>query len=184
MVMINYLNEPHWQAYPNYPIVPATLQNWLFYQGSFVARLENDGIKKPEIIVLKRHWELPLLSERLALKSHLHHYALVREVLIKSDEKVWMYARTVFPQQTLTGPERQLLFLKNRSLGTVLFNYPHLQRSEFELACLNPGSTWYKKITQFTPLNDEPVWARRSIFIVNNKPILLSEVYLPDMNKI
>jgi chorismate--pyruvate lyase len=171
--------EPQWQI--KYNDVPALMGTWLFYKYSFMERLKQYGIKQPEIIVLKQDWEEPLLSESNQLSINSSDQALVREVLIKSAEGHWMMARTVFPKATLTGEERQFMEMKNQSLGSILFKYPDLQRSEFEIACLTRYTRWYQQISKMITLTVEPLWARRSIFTFQNKVILLSEVFLPDV---
>jgi chorismate lyase len=138
------------------------LTTWLLCASSFMQRLKNHGIANARIQVLRENWCMPALDECLKLNIPSRRFALVREVLIDSDEGQWMYARTVIPQTTLTGKERRLRLLKNRSLGSVLFKDPSMVRSPFE----------------FTRV-DGKLWARRSEFHLGNKPLLLTEIFFP-----
>ncbi len=142
------------------------LQPWLTHSGSFMKRLKEHRVEYPEIEVLKHRFEFPSLAERISLNIKPRHYALIREVMIKSHEKQWMFARTVFPQESLTGSLRQLIHLKNKSLGSVLFKNPHLIRSECEFYCVD---------------ENEDLWGRRSTFIIQHKAILLDEIFLQDL---
>ena len=178
--MIEALSEPRWQLTPA-AALPENLEGWVWHAASFVERLKQHGVKNPEIVVLKEGFEQPLPSEQKALLSPIGLTAWIREVLIQSQEGVWMYARAVFPKATLTGPEEQFMRLGTRSLGSVLFQYPDLVRSEFEVAELTPSSLWHQTISNYYPLAEKSVWGRRSLFTFQQKQLLLSEVFLPDI---
>src|SRR5579872_6903802 len=91
--------------------IPQRLRHWILHSGSFMQRLQQQGVKNAEVQVLQTSWCVPEYSERKALRISARQFAWVREVLIASGDQYWMFARTVFPQQTLTGAERQLFFL-------------------------------------------------------------------------
>ncbi len=78
---------------------------------------------------------------------------MVREVLIKSDDTVWMYARTIFPRDILQGKWQQLAHLQNRSLGSVLFADPDVRRGEFEIGLLASDMAWHQEIAQFADIS-------------------------------
>lgn len=129
-------------------------------------RLVVHGVIDAQIRVLNEGWGLPSTQERLQLSLPNRVVAWVREVSIQSGETVWMFARTVIPQQTLSGKEKILQRLKNRSLGSVLFNYPDLQRSEFH---------YFVK---------EDLPARQSVFCFGGKSLLLTEVFFPAIGEL
>jgi chorismate--pyruvate lyase len=81
----------------------------------------------------------------------------------------------------LTGEEQALAHLKERSLGSVLFKNPALQRSEFEIACLKPRMFLHSKAITAVEQSLPDLWARRSLFSLPGKSLLLTEVFLPDM---
>jgi chorismate--pyruvate lyase len=159
--------------------IPEGLHEWLLHKGSFMQRLKQQGIASSHIQVVCHAWQQPTFDERKILNIAHRQFALVREVIISSDQGVWMFARTVFPQQTLTGQERVLRHLKNRALGSKLFKDPTMHRSEFELAAITPDMDWYQKIKHFAVITAPVLWARRSVFHLKNKPLLLAEVFLP-----
>ena len=144
--------------------IPSQVKPWLQDKHSFIQRLKKHGVLQPQISVLKQQRACPSELERQVLGISPRQNAFIREVLIHSENKHWMVARTVIPQKTLTGAERQLQYLADRSLGSVIFKNPHLQRSEFDYFCL-----------------DEELWGRRSVFTIRHKLILLSEVFLRDI---
>lgn len=91
-----------------------------------------------------------------------------------------MFARTVIPARTLTGNERRLSRLGNRSLGAVLFTTPGTERDAVELARIQPHQAMYNDAIRC--LSDPPaaIWGRRSVFRMNRKPLLVTEVFLPE----
>jgi chorismate--pyruvate lyase len=157
------------------------LSEWLIYSGSFMQRLKQHGVLDAKIEVLREGWYLPDREERMTLDMPFRTFAWVREVSIFSGDKVWMFARTVIPQETLTGEGRELQHLKTRSLGSVLFRYPDLQRSDFDYFFVKEGDARYKKISQAMSVSVDSLCARRSMFILREKSLLLTEVFFPEV---
>lgn len=123
---------------------------------------------QPQVVVLSQDWCYPRESERACLGVPRHRYVFVREVEIRSNNEPLLYARTTIPASTLTGPERRLAHLGVNSLGSVLFSYPGLERSPFEI-----------KPCQLLQYSSSVLWERRSLFYLKGKPLLLTEVFLP-----
>lgn len=171
--------EPTWKV--QHDEIPCPWQAWLLHAGSFMQRLVQHGVSDARIQVLHQCWQLPEPEERELLGMDFRVYALIREVLILSMDNDWMFARTIFPRRTLTGQQQQLARLKNRSLGSVLFKDPALQRSEFVIAYLQPELRWHAKVVQVVGHTLPDLWARRSLFTLHGKSLLLTEVFLPDI---
>ena len=161
--------------------IPLPFRAWVMHAGSFMQRLVQQGVNDAHVQVLRQRWMCPKLEERQLLGIEKGVHALVREVLILSEQSQWMFARTVIPRSTLTGEEQQLAHLNNRPLGSVLFKDPTMKRGEFEIACLQPGEQWHAKISEVTGLLLPDLWARRSLFTLQGKSLLLAEVFLPDI---
>ncbi len=162
--------------------VPAELSTWLRHKGSFMRRLKKFGVHTAVIQVIQEGWQNPTLEESAVLNIKPRQLVLVREVLIESPSAAkWMFARTVVPRATLSGKEQQLARLKNRSLGSVLFKDPQLRRSKFELSCMRRGSEWYQRIVGLLVTDAPEFWARRSVFTINKKSLLLTEIFSPDV---
>lgn len=172
----------NWQSYPFFQNDLAALEcDWLLHAGSFMQRLREHGIDNPEVQVLQESWQVPLQDEAQQLNLESHDQALVREVLIKSHDAVWMYARTIFPKGILQGKWQELAHLQNRSLGSVLFADPDVRRGEFEIGLLMPDMAWHQEIAQFADIYAKKLWARRSVFFIENKRLLLIEVFMPEV---
>ncbi len=161
--------------------IPGSFRAWIEHAGSFMQRLVQHHIADARIHVLKQRWLRPKVDEKRLLGIEGSAPALVREVLIRSEGKQWMFARTVIPRDTLTGEEQQLAHLKDRPLGSVLFKDPTMKRSEFEFARLQSGEKWHAQIAHVAGCALPDLWARRSLFSLQGKSLLLTEVFLPDI---
>jgi chorismate--pyruvate lyase len=156
--------------------IPASLRPWLLDQGSLTQRLIAASGNRFAVQVIKQRWELPRLSERLALGMGSKQLALVREVILLGADTPWVYARSILPMSSLTGRLRKLRKLDNRPLGALLFNDKTMCRSGIEVACLTSDNTTIPgELGDF----DNPMWGRRSVFRLDNKPLLVSEIFLP-----
>lgn len=96
---------------------------------------------------------------------------MIREIVMSGNQQDWVFARSVLPLSTLTGRLRQLRTLDNRPLGALLFREPSMQRSAIEISRLEPHNFNYP--------SEQRCWARRSVFKLDNKPLLVAEVFLP-----
>ena len=105
---------------------------------------------------------------------------LVREVLLFCDNKPQVFARSLLPLHSLTGNEAQLAKLGEQSLGQILFNHPDLKRKGIEVASFDQQSTVAALANEYQLSVAEPLWGRRSVFVVNDKPLMVAEVFLPN----
>jgi chorismate--pyruvate lyase len=155
--------------------VPAEIQSWLFDPTSLTARLKNKCTSEFRVEVLSQMTQKPRLDEFKALGMETGNNALVRQVRLCCGHACWVYARTVIPFSTLKGKQRIYANLGTRPLGAMLFADRTMQRDEVMVTSL-PGSD----LPAGLGLEEhDTVWGRRSVFRVNNKPLLVSEYFLP-----
>lgn len=131
--------------------------------------------------VLAQGWARPQHNEVLALGMRDGSWGFVREVHLLCDDKPWVYARTVIPRTTLTGPRRRLTHLKSRPLGAVLFADPSMRRAAVEIARLTPCDKLYPAALRHLVERPPMIWGRRSLFTLGGKPLLVSEIFLPSI---
>ena len=136
-------------------------------------------VDQERVVPLKRrqHDQLrraPLPSEQRLLDIAPRQQALVREVVLTLDHQPVVFARSVFPHASLTGPLTHLRRLQNRSLGEILFRNPRMQRSPFELSLI-PGNSAYLHPELRQAL---AAWGRRSRFDISGRALMVSEVFL------
>lgn len=159
-----------WKRYrrPLMHEIPTHWRSWIFDTGSLTARLIRKSQGNFRVDLLGQHWDKPSPSERRALAMRDHHLALTREVYLYGRDVPWVFAHSVIPATTLTGKERQLAHLGTRPLGAYLFKCQSMRRTGLEVGKLviSPSQT---------------LWARRSVFWLSEKPLLVCEYFLPEL---
>jgi chorismate lyase len=154
--------------------LPYAVRPWLLDESSLTVRLIACCDGQFSVRKLAHRWERPELSEQRLLDLPHGRVAMVRDVLLCCDARPMVFARSVLPLATLTGPLRHLRRLSNQSLGSFLFRQPSLQRTPFEVTRIEPGTGW---LPAYLP-GSGPRWARRSRFTVGGRPLLVTEVFL------
>ncbi len=169
--------EPSWSQHSlRLSTTDHRLQHWLLDRGSLTSRLQHLSHGQLRVEILNQRWAKPRLSEARALEIDPHRIALIREVILCGNNEPWIYARSVLPQSTLTGRLRCLRQLDNRPLGALLFNDPGMRRSPIEIASFKADNPL---IPESVRSHQQPLWARRSCFFLDAKPLLVSETFLP-----
>lgn len=163
--------------------LPRELVPWLLDRASLTHRVQQACAGAFRVEVLSQGWQRPQLDERLALNMRSGTYAIVREVRLLCDRQPWVYARTVVPLRTLSGAQRRLGELGSRPLGALLFTDRSMRRGDLELARIRPGQRLFAAATAGVRPPPEEVWARRSVFFVRDKPLLVQELFLPELNR-
>jgi chorismate--pyruvate lyase len=175
--------EPQWQAHSSLARHGATpaLLDWLLDPGSLTARLLANCQGAFRVLLRYQGWQRAMLNEAQALGMRPHERCFVREVHLLCEERPWVFARTVIPVRTLTGPRRQLARLGGKPLGAFLFADPRVQRSGIEVAALEPAQPLFQRAV--APLAHAPatIWGRRSAFYLSGHPLLVSEIFLPEI---
>lgn len=154
----------------------AVERQWLFDAGSLTTALKQASQGQFQLQVLAQRLERPRLDEAKCLSLKSRELALIREVLMSGYGQPWVFARSVIPLSTLQGSLRYLKNLDNRPLGALLFKDPSMSRSPLLAAKLTPSQLHYPVA--------EPVWARRSLFQLQGKPLLVCEMFLPTFTPI
>ncbi|MGH1439912.1 MAG: chorismate--pyruvate lyase family protein [Cellvibrionaceae bacterium] len=168
--------EPLWRktSYRHYTLDP-TLKFWLFDQGSLTQKLITLSNKQFRVQVLQQKIERAQFSEYRALKLNNRRWAVIREVMLYGNDTPWVYARTIIPLSTLKGKLRRLHYLGSRPLGGALFADPSMRRKTVEIASVS---------AQHLPTKAkgvQPLWGRRSLFILKDKPLLVGEIFLEEL---
>jgi chorismate--pyruvate lyase len=158
---------------------PARYAAWLRDPTSLTQRVQAACSGHFRVAVLSQVWARPSRSEARALRLRPGVRALVRQVCLMCDDSPWVYASTVIPRTTLTGVQRKLARLHTRPLGAVLFADPTMRRGQVEVARLVHGDCLYAHAVAALAQPPAEIWARRSLFFLRNKPLLVTEAFLP-----
>lgn len=178
----NYAHaEPRWQYYRRAPAagIPATLREWLFDEGSLTQRLIQASGNQFQVDIICQHIARPRRSEAQVLNMPPRELALVREVLLRGRGEPWVYARSILPVTTLQGPLRRLRKLDSRPLGALLFKDPSMVRGPMQVANIHPVCHALPEAVKQCCQIHHSLWGRRSVFYLSEKPLLVSEIFLP-----
>ena len=129
--------------------------------------------------VLSQQWVNPEVDEARLLDIPYRQTALLRQVQLLCGDTVCVYARSIIPLKTLKGKHRRLRFLGNRPLGAYLFANPSLRRNQQQLAIIAKKDALYEIATSGSQQGSAQIWGRRSLFTIDEKPLLVSEFFLP-----
>ena len=158
-----------------------SIRSWLLDTSSLTQRLITHCHGQFQVEVLDESWGRPAPGELQTLGMKPGTFARIRQVRLLCDGVPWVFARTVIPYKTLKGPVRRLKMLGNRSLGEVLFADKSMSRGELEIAGITEGDYLYRTATQGLANKSPVIWGRRSVFSLSGKPLLVNEIFLPDL---
>ncbi|MFC3095408.1 chorismate--pyruvate lyase family protein [Alteromonas sediminis] len=146
------------------------LRNWLLDTGSLTERIQSHC--RQFSVYRIGQGVAPLSTEETQRLNDIDSAYEIREVLLLADDTPWVFARSVVPVSLSTGEWRDL---GSQPLGKLLFNDTRFTRGEFEVAEV-PFSVLSS--LPITPVS-HPLYGRRSLFTLEEKQILVAEVFLP-----
>lgn len=156
--------------------VPPLLLPWLFDTSSLTARMIEHCGQDFLVRVISQRWQKLDAEEASVMALKNVHSALIRQVVLCCGERPLVYARTVIPATTVQGAQRRYASMGSRPLGAMLFADRTMRREEVQVARL-PAKHEANKYTEI----GGDVWGRRSVFRVSEKPLLVSEYFLPEI---
>lgn len=125
----------------------------------------------------------PLAGEARLLGMQRCRLALVREVELLCGGEPWVFARTLIPLSSLRGQARRLAFLGERPLGAVLFADPTTIRRRVEVAKIGPRHPLFAAAVRNLDHSPEVLWGRRTLFEYGRRPLLVNEIFLPEIRR-
>ncbi|MFA6969943.1 MAG: chorismate lyase [Gallionella sp.] len=107
-----------------------------------------------------------------------------REVFLCADDRPVVFAHSTCAARELRGAWRAVQNLGNKPLGALLFSHPLISRQPLHYKALHAHHPLYRRAASI--LSDPPdrLWARRSLFYLHNAPLLVTEVFLPEIIKL
>lgn len=144
----------------------ATLRGWLLTPGLLTERIR---------AAAGAGYRMTLLASRDDGAT-----GLVREIEMGRGDVPWMFAQTRAPRATLDA-HPWLATLGTRTLGEALQSHGRVTRSEFDFAKLYDDSPVVARALGRAPGTPPPLWVRRSIFRIDGLPLVLQEVFLPQI---
>jgi chorismate-pyruvate lyase len=170
--------------------VPDCLRQWLFepyvLSQSLRRVCENFGVEVSDQCIKHLY-----VDEVAALKCYDTTLGFVRETYLGDRGNPIVYARVTMPQTTYESKKFELDSLGDRPIGeTILYGDPTLTRSEFEVKRITGNdellfdllvhdSFFKAEVERKAQVNE--LWARRSFFTISGNPLLITEVFLPNI---
>jgi chorismate--pyruvate lyase len=153
------------------------LGRWLAARGSLSARLAASGdVFSVQVL---RQGRLPLtVDEAQALGVQQGRCGYVREVLLKVDGITVVFARSVTAHAHSLGAWRSLRGLGARPLADVLFRRSGIARLPLQYHQFKPNTALPRQVQQVCPGAPRCLPARRSVFLRQQAPLLVMEVFL------
>lgn len=113
------------------------------------------------------YWGKPRLDEVAALGMARQEQVYIREVELWGKGECWVRAKTLIPDGSLRGPLASLRGLGTVPLGAKLFSLPMVERGAIEVTRISD--------------QDMVLWARRSVFRLQDRPLLVTELFMPSL---
>lgn len=153
------------------------LGRWLAATGSLSARLAASGdVFSVQVL---RQGRLPLtVDEAQALGVAGRRDGYVREVLLKVDGVPVVFARSVTAHEHSLGAWRSVRGLGTRPLADVLFRRSGITRQPMQFKQFKPNTALPRQIQRVRPGAPRSLSARRSVFLRQQAPLLVMEVFL------
>ncbi len=166
-----------WRGKP--PPPTHTLYAWLTDRGSLSARLaarfDSFSVMRLSQARLKPHPD-----ERRHLGARVGEHCIVREVLLLCEGVPRVFAHSLALPRDLSGAWRGLSRLGARPLADMLFGDASVTRHPIEYKQIDARHALYRAALAAVPDMRAPrLWARRSVFMKQGRPLMVTEVFLP-----
>lgn len=154
-------------------------RRWLIDRGSLTDRVrERCTAFRVELVFQEPR---RVTRDERFVSSRRERLALVREVFLSCGRKRVVFAHSVTRLADLSGTWRGLASLGTRPLGAALFADPRVRRQTLRFRRLGPHEELHARACAATGRRLPALWARRSLFILGKSPILVTEIFLPEI---
>ncbi|MBY0376976.1 MAG: chorismate lyase [Gammaproteobacteria bacterium] len=175
-------NASQWHSHLSAAAIPDERRQWLMNAPRLVQAFKaNLG----EVVMekLQETYAEPLADEKGALNLK-DEKARLRQVIIATHSGHSLcYARVIIPDKTYEAYAQSFSSLGSQFIGdSLLYNNKEVIRKDFEFACFDSTSSYASAFFELKPdaKIEESLWAaRRSIFLWQDNPLLITEFLLP-----
>jgi chorismate--pyruvate lyase len=186
------MRDLYWQSLM---LGSASYAPWLRDHGSLTRRIQQ-RCEKFTVHPLFSGLDKVAFDEAKTLGFAHHRLAFSREVFLYADGKPVVFAHSACAQRDSRGAWQAIRGLGNQSLGTLLFTHPLVKRQPLHYKKLHPQYPLYRSACALSNGTVLPrshgereqngrapdfLWARRSLFYLNEAPLLVTEVFLPEI---
>jgi chorismate--pyruvate lyase len=169
--------DTYWQPAP---AAAGRYRPWLTDRGSLTARIAErcPGVWVQVVFQGLRRADR---DERFVFAHRGRARVLVREVFLCCGDTPVVFAHTVLDSHDVCGAWRSVARLGSRPLGAALFADPRVERHALHTRRIGRHHELHRRLQQHVAFASPSLWARRSLFRLHNSPILVTEVFLPEI---
>ena len=160
----------------------AELQPWLRDHGSLTQRIVQ-RCTRFSVQNVRSGLARIALDESALLGISPQQFAWSREVFLCADDQAVVFAHSACAATALRGAWSALRDIGNQPLGALLFSHPLVTRRPLRYKCLHARHPLYRRAAHMLTNPPARLWARRSLFYLYNTPLLVTEVFLPEILK-
>lgn len=154
------------------------IQRWLGEQASLSRRLDA-AVEGFHVQVLSERRAVPRPDEKVFFAPRA--WVRERDVLLCDRHEALVYARTLSVANARDAAWLLLRRLGSRPLGHLLFEDPKVYRSPLGFRRLDARHALHRRIEKALHRQLPALWARRSLFVLRGRALLVTEVFLPPM---
>ena len=174
------MRDKYWQSLS---LGSADYTMWMHDKGSLTRRIQQ-RCSQFAVQPLRSGLARVAYDEAALLGIPSDRYAFSREVLLCADGRPVVFAHSTCARGYLNGAWQAMRGLGNRSLGTLLFAHPLVKRQALRYKALQPHHPMFISAAAALSITPLRLWARRSIFYLQEAPLLVTEVFLPEILKL
>lgn len=165
------------------PDIEAGYAPWLHDHGSLTKRIQQ---RCDQFSVKNIYAGLSMASrdETALLNIARPKKIYTRNVFLYADGKPVVFAHSVIASHHLHHAWHAIQHLGSRPLGALLFSHPLVKRAPLHSKALKPSHPLYRQAAGLLENPPPRLWARRSVFTLYGAPLLVTEVFLPDILKL
>jgi chorismate--pyruvate lyase len=173
-----FIHDKFWHG--TAPGCEAGLAPWLRDRGSLTQRIQQ-RCTRFAVHGVRDGLARIALDEAALLGVAPPHLAWSREVFLYADGRPVVFAHSACARRHLRGAWSAVSGLGNRPLGALLFAHPLVERRPLHFKALRSTHPLYQRAAAVLCNPPGRLWARRSLFYLHGAPLLVTEVFLPDI---
>jgi len=170
------IHDGEWKRAAPHPDSP--YRAWLLDRGSLTGRIQS-RCAAFSVRGVHQRFAKPFRDEVRELSLPARELALTREVFLYCKATPVVFAHTVLQRTALRGPWHFLATQGSKPLGATLFSNPKVARLPLHFKKLTDRHELFRRAQRVLKSSTDCLWARRSLFIVEREPLMVTEVFLP-----
>ncbi|WP_194438119.1 chorismate lyase [Vibrio fluminensis] len=161
---LSSLRQVEWQQPEKFNFPSEIAKEWLQEQGS-LSRLLETYCQQLNVDLFHNDIVAPTQLDQQELSLLAAEQCLLRKVVLKGDGEPWVLGRTLIPESSLIDQPHDLTQQGEIPLGLTVFSSNSVKRDALQVAWVDTPSGL--------------CLARRSRLWMNDKPMLVAELFLP-----